>query len=78
MIQGLNVKAIRTERYLYAEYNTGERELYDLQNDPFELQSLQDDPAYASVESALADRLHDLETCAGASCRVQEPEPPAP
>jgi N-acetylglucosamine-6-sulfatase len=78
LIQGMTVKAIRTERYLYAEYDTGETELYDLQSDPFELQSLHDDPAYAPVESALADRLHNLETCAGASCRDYQPEPPAP
>ena len=32
-------EAIRTERYMYAEHNTGEKELYDLQKDPFELQS---------------------------------------
>jgi arylsulfatase A-like enzyme len=62
--------AIRTERYMYAEYNTGERELYDLQTDPFELQSRHDDPAYASVEAQLADRLHQLKNCAGDSCRA--------
>ena len=32
--------AVRTERYLFASYDTGERELYDLQADPFELQNL--------------------------------------
>jgi N-acetylglucosamine-6-sulfatase len=32
--------AVRTERYLFAIYDTGERELYDLEADPFELQNL--------------------------------------
>ena len=39
LIEEPSFKAIRTERYMYAEHNTGEKELYDLQNDPYELQS---------------------------------------
>ncbi|MGH2576675.1 MAG: sulfatase family protein, partial [Actinomycetota bacterium] len=31
-----NFQAVRTDRYLFARYGTGELELYDLQNDPFE------------------------------------------
>ncbi len=68
-------KAIRTERYVYAEYNNGDRELYDLQNDPYELRSLHDDPAYASVKATLASRLHQLKNCSGANCRVYQPDP---
>ncbi len=63
-------EAIRTERYMYAEHNTGEKELYDLQKDPFELQSRHDSPAYASVKAQLAARLHTLQTCSGPTCRV--------
>ena len=62
--------AIRTERYTYAEYDTGEQELYDLQNDPFELRSRHNSPAYAAVRAQLANRLHALQSCAGASCRA--------
>ena len=71
-------KAIRTERYMYAEYDTGEQELYDLQADRFELQSRDNDPAYALVKAKLADQLHQLQTCAGSTCRVHPPPPPAP
>ena len=78
LIEEPTFKAIRTERYMYAEYKTGERELYDLQSDPYELQSLHDDPAYASVKAELASRLHELQDCAGASCRVYQSDPPAP
>ena len=66
LVEEPTYKAIRTERYVYAEYNNGDRELYDLQNDPYELQSLQNRPAYASVKATLATRLHNLKDCAGA------------
>ena len=46
---------------MYAEHGTGERELYDLSNDPFELHSRHDDPAYAPVRAQLAARLHELQ-----------------
>ena len=75
LVEQPTFEAIRTGRYIYAEHDTGERELYDLQVDPYELQSVHDDPAYAKVQAALADRLHALETCSGETCRVHEPEP---
>jgi N-acetylglucosamine-6-sulfatase len=61
--------AIRTSRYVHAEYGSGERELYDLRNDPGELQSRHADPAYARVAADLARRLARLRACAGPSCR---------
>jgi arylsulfatase A-like enzyme len=64
-------KAIRTARYVYVEHGTGERELYDLSRDPFELHSRHNSPAYASVRASLAARLRALRTCAGASCRAR-------
>jgi len=44
--------AVRTARYLFAAYDTGERELYDLEADPFQLRNL------AGTEPALEGRLH--------------------
>jgi arylsulfatase A-like enzyme len=61
--------AIRTSRYLYAEYANGEQELYDLQTDPDELQSRHADPAYGAIKADLAARLARLRTCAGVRCR---------
>jgi hypothetical protein len=58
---------------MYAEHRTGEKELYDLQKDPFELQSRHDSPAYASVRAQLATRLHKLQNCAGPACRIHAP-----
>jgi N-acetylglucosamine-6-sulfatase len=63
--------AIRSRNFLYAEYATGERELYDLKRDPYELQSQHANPAFNSVKAALAARLHRLVTCAGATCRTK-------
>jgi N-acetylglucosamine-6-sulfatase len=75
LVEEPTYKAIRTQRYLYVEYNNGDRELYDLQNDPYELHSQHDNPAYASVKAVLATRLHNLENCSGPSCRVYQADP---
>jgi arylsulfatase A-like enzyme len=61
---------IRTRNYLYAEYANGDRELYDLRKDPYELASQHANPAYAALRSSLATRLHRLVTCAGPTCRA--------
>jgi arylsulfatase A-like enzyme len=70
LVEQPNFAAIRTGRYMYVEWNNGERELYDLSNDPFELRSRHATPAYASVRAQLAARLHELKDCAGPSCRA--------
>ncbi len=62
-------RAVRTDRYVYAEYGVGARELYDLQIDPYELQSRHADPAFASRHQRLAALLHRLQGCAGDICR---------
>jgi N-acetylglucosamine-6-sulfatase len=66
-----NYQAVRTDRYLFARYGTGEEELYDLFIDPFELQSRHGDPAYAAVKGALAGLLGQLQDCAGSACRTK-------
>jgi N-acetylglucosamine-6-sulfatase len=64
-------RAVRTARYLYARYEGGGRELYDLRKDPSELRNVASSPRYSSVESKLATRLHRLRHCAGISGRDQ-------
>jgi N-acetylglucosamine-6-sulfatase len=71
LIEEPTFEAIRTERYMYAEYDSGEKELYDLQKDPWELQSRDGSPAYASVQAQLGGDLHQLQNCAGSSCRTR-------
>ena len=46
-------------------------ELYDLEADPFELQSQHANPAYAPLRAQLAARLAALRDCAGDSCRTK-------
>ena len=64
-------KALRTDRYLFAKYTTGEKELYDLNDDPYELESLHDtaDPA---LKRRLGSRIAALGSCAAESCRSAE------
>jgi arylsulfatase A-like enzyme len=61
--------ALRTPRWLYAEHVTGERELYDLEQDPDELQSLHGDPALQVTRDQLAARLAALRDCTAEDCR---------
>jgi arylsulfatase A-like enzyme len=68
---GVGWNAVRTERWTYVEWNDGERELYDLSSDPYELSNLFS-TGDAAVAPALAGLLHSLETCVGAACRSVE------
>jgi arylsulfatase A-like enzyme len=69
-------EAIRTsEGRTYVEYETGERELYDLRTDPHQLRSLHDDPERAKEVSALSARLQALKYCSGKGCRCAEKKP---
>jgi N-acetylglucosamine-6-sulfatase len=65
----VNYRAVRTDRYLFARYGTGEEELYDLFSDPFELQSRHSDPSYAAAKGALARLLGQLQNCRGKGCQ---------
>ncbi len=52
--------AVRSEQFKYVELETGEKELYDLVNDPYEMQNQAGQPAFATVQAALADDLAAL------------------
>jgi N-acetylglucosamine-6-sulfatase len=65
--------AIRSRNFLYAEHQNGDRELYDLRKDPYELQSEHANRAFDRIKGALAGRLHNLVTCAGTTCRTRPP-----
>jgi arylsulfatase A-like enzyme len=60
--------AIRTDRYTYVEYVTGERELYDLRADPDQLHNIVS-TADPGLVRDLARQLAALKTCKGDGCR---------
>jgi N-acetylglucosamine-6-sulfatase len=65
-------RGIRNYRFLYVEHKTtGERELYDLAIDPFELQSLDGRAPYAKVQRDLHTRLRSLAHCIGVDCQAR-------
>ena len=64
-------EAIRTETHKYIEYDNGDVELYDLQNDPYELESLHESADPTLVEDMKA-RLEALKSCSGEGCREAE------
>lgn len=66
--------ALRTEKWLYVEYEDGSRTLYDREADPFELVNLMPvaDPALVAQLSA---QTQALAACAGPQCRVADTMP---
>lgn len=56
--------AVRTNEFTYAELQTGEKELYDLVNDPDQMVNLAGGPRYARVQKYLAKRLVRLRKAA--------------
>ncbi len=64
---------VRTDRYTYVVWTeTGEKELYDRAVDPYQLDNVAGDPAYAAVEADLAAKLEQLADCRGAACNVKQ------
>ncbi len=49
---------IRVPGLKYVEYTNGEIELYDLTNDPYEVQNQANQPVYQAKQNELARLLH--------------------
>ena len=65
-------RGIRNYRFLYVEHKTtGEYELYDLEKDPYELQSVDGHATYARAQHNLHMRLKQLVSCAGLDCQAR-------
>ena len=62
---------LRTNQYLYVEYGNGFVELYDLKEDPYELENIAD-----SVDQGLLEKLsawlEEMSVCSGASCPLTD------
>jgi arylsulfatase A-like enzyme len=69
----MSFTGLRTGRYTYVEYATGEKELYDLSADPYQLQNLAGTETYAPIEKRLAAELSKMRSCSGRACLVETP-----
>jgi N-acetylglucosamine-6-sulfatase len=54
--------AIRTLEWKYAELDTGERELYDVVTDPYEMENRAGQAGYEAIQAGLAEQLETLRT----------------
>jgi N-acetylglucosamine-6-sulfatase len=64
-----NYTGLRTHRYMYAEYASGDKELYDLAHDRFQLRSVHNEAAYGGARAALAGYLGRIRACSAGACR---------
>lgn len=69
-------RAIRTADWVYVDNESDSPELYDLQNDPFQLRSLHDDPDQSQNIAQLSAWLNTLRDCDAGACRDAENGPP--
>jgi len=68
---------LRTAGFKFVEYDTGEREVYDLHADPDETNNLRNRLPLSWL-NGLSAIVHSLGRCAGASCRQLEAQPVPP
>jgi N-acetylglucosamine-6-sulfatase len=69
-----NFSALRTPQWLFVVYRSGERELYDLANDPYELNNIAS-TADAGLVAGLYSQLQALRSCVGPTCRTADSIP---
>jgi N-acetylglucosamine-6-sulfatase len=69
-------EGIRLGPYKYIEWPDGEKELYDITKDPYELNNIVRVPNYFPIRAFLHAQLIRLEACVGRAC--QEPAPEFP
>lgn len=64
-----NYYGIRLGPYKYIEWPDGEKELYDINRDPNELNNIVRDPNFFPIRAFLHTELERLETCHARTCR---------
>ncbi len=66
--------ALRTSDYTYVEFKNGDKELYDLRNDPYQLENI-----YETADPKFLHELHEwlkkLKDCRADTCREYDTEP---
>jgi N-acetylglucosamine-6-sulfatase len=73
-----NYLGVRFGPYTYVEYETGDRELYDLSKDPHQLRSRHKNPRYDGVQAFLHRQIQRLEGCVGPECKFTTRPLPKP
>lgn len=71
-----NYYGIRLGPYKYIEWPDGEKELYDITKDPYELNNKVRDPNLFPIRDFLHRELERLETCVGRVCQEVAPKFP--
>lgn len=66
---------IRSEKDVYVEYASGEKEYYDLMEDPYQMENTASKLPPATLEK-LSKRVAALKACAAAACRAAEIDAP--
>ena len=69
-------RGIRTNKFLYVEYNDGETEFYNRVADPYEMENLSS-KLEPDILSSLHTWLEQLRTCAAEDCRKIEANLPS-
>jgi len=69
-------EGIRLGPYKYIAWPTGEKELYDINKDPNELNNLAKTPNFFPVRNFLDREMRRLETCSGKNCQQEALEVP--
>jgi arylsulfatase A-like enzyme len=65
----INSFGVRQGPWSYNLYSDGDDELYNLNDDPYQLNSVAGNPALASLKASLKAKLEQLRTCSGATCQ---------
>jgi N-acetylglucosamine-6-sulfatase len=71
-----NYYGIRLGPYKYIEWPDGEKELYDINKDPYELNNIVRDPNFFPIRAFLHKELERLEECSGRTCQEVSPKLP--
>ena len=61
-------RGVRSEQFTYVRYHDDFEELYDLEQDPTQLENVATDPRYADVLAEYSERLDGLTDCAADTC----------
>jgi len=64
--------AVRSDSYLYVEYESGDREFYDLKNDPLELNNQINNEKCLQKINFLKQILAKLKNCSNGNCQIFE------